>query len=260
MSAGVSHRSRSVQNALQLLHALTARDLKLRYQGSIFDWAWSLLRPLALGGILSFALGSVLGTGIGAVFLLCGLFPWFWFQSSVQGSSTTFVGNGGLLKKVRFPRHVLPASVVLGNTLQFLLALPILFAFVIGAGFEPSWTWIPGLPLMFTVQLALVMGLSLFVASVTVFFRDLEHLLDVGLTLVFYATPILYDLDRIPGRYEWVGWVNPLAPVMEGWRSVILDGNLPGAHLLVAVGFAAVSLVIGWLTFRRLEDLFADVI
>lgn len=245
---------------MQLLQALTARDLKLRYQGSIFGWAWSLLRPLALGGILSFALGSVLGTGIGAVFLLCGLFPWFWFQSSVQGSATTFVGNGGLLRKVRFPRHVLPASVVLGNTLQFLLALPVLFAFVIGAGHGPSWTWIPGLPLMFVVQLALVMGLSLFVASVTVFFRDLEHLLDVGLTLVFYGTPILYGLDRVPGRYEWVGWANPLAPVMEGWRSVLLDGSLPGAHLLVAAGFAAVSLVAGWLTFRRLEDLFADVV
>lgn len=245
---------------MQLLHALTLRDLKLRYQGSVFGWAWSLLRPLALGGILSFALGSVLGTGIGAVFLLCGLFPWFWFQSSVQGSSTTFVGNGGLLKKVRFPRHVLPASVVLGNTMQFLLALPVLIGFVIGAGYDPAWAWVPGIPLMFAVQLALIMGLSLIFASVTVFLRDLEHLLDVGLTLVFYGTPILYNLDRVPDRYTWVGWVNPLAPVMEGWREVLLDGTLPGSHLLVAVGFAAVALAAGWLTFRRLEDLFADAV
>lgn len=254
------HRSRSLQNAVQLLHALTTRDLKLRYQGSIFGWVWSLLKPLALGAILSFALGSVLGTGIGAVFLLCGLFPWFWFQSSVQGATTTFVGNGGLLKKVRFPRQVLPASVVLGNTLQFALALPVLLAFVIGDGHGPEWAWLAGIPLLFALQLALTMGLALLVASITVFFRDLEHLVEVGLTLVFYGTPILYNLDRIPARYEWVGWVNPLAPVMEGWRTVLLEGDLPGANLLTAFAFAVAALAIGWFIFRRLEDLFADVV
>ena len=101
------HGHRSAPSGLELLAALTSRDLRLRYQGSLLGWAWPLIRPFALGLVLTFALGKVLGTGITAVFLLTGLFPWFWFQGSVQGAATTFVGNGGLLKKLEGWRAVL---------------------------------------------------------------------------------------------------------------------------------------------------------
>jgi lipopolysaccharide transport system permease protein len=251
---------RSLRNSFQLLSALTGRELRLRYQGSIFGWAWSLLRPLALAAILSFALGRVLRTDITGVFLIVGLFPWFWFQSAVGMSTTTFVGNGGLLKKVRFPRAILPLSVVFGNTLQFLLALPVMAAFVIGSGNTPSWEWAIALPMLFIIQLGLITGVSLFVASVTAFVRDLEHIVEVLLTLLFYATPIIYSAALIPSGYRWITWVNPLAPLMEGWRGVLLDNNFPDAHLMAAAAMAAVSLVIGWFTFRALEDSFADVV
>ena len=196
--------TRSLRNAVQLLSALTFRDLRLRYQGSVFGWAWSLLRPLALALILSFALQKVLGTGISGVFLLTGLFPWFWFQGSVQGSTTTFVGNGGLLKKVRFPRAVLPMSIVSGNMLQFLFALPVLAVFLIIFGHDPSWSWLGAIPLLFVLQLILTAGISLFLASVTVFVRDLEHITEVLLNLLFYATPIIYSADLVPSGYRWV--------------------------------------------------------
>ncbi len=254
--------SRSARNGLELLAALTSRELRLRYQGSVFGWAWSLARPLALGVILSFALGKVIGTGIDdySVFLLVGLFPWFWFQSAVQMSSTTFVGNGGLLKKVRFPRAVLPLSVVLGNTLQFVLALPVLAGFLIFSGHEPRWVWLPGVPLLFVLQLALSCGVALFVASITVFFRDLEHIVEVLLNLLFYITPIIYDAGRIPAGYGWITWANPLAPIAEGWRDVLMFGQWPGVELWASGGLAAFALALGWFSFRRLEDSFADVV
>jgi lipopolysaccharide transport system permease protein len=252
--------SRSLRNGVQLLSALTSRDLRLRYQGSIFGWAWSLVRPLALGLILWFALGKVLGTGITAVFLLSGLFPWFWFQGAVQGATTTFVGNGGLLKKVRFPRAVLPLSIVTGNTLQFLFAAPVLAGFLIVSGYYPAWSWLVCVPLLFVIQLLLIAGLALFVASITVFFRDLEHISDVLLNLVFYATPIIYPASRIPHSYRWITWLNPLAPIMEGWHSVLLDGEWPGADLLAAIGWTTAAAALGWFTFRRLEDAFADIV
>lgn len=250
---------RSLRSSLELVAALTSRDLRLRYQGSVFGWAWSMARPLALGIILSFALGKVLGTGITAEFLLAGLFPWFWFQGSIQAATTTFVGNGGLLKKVRFPRAVLPVSVVLGNTLQFVLSLPVLAGFLIISGHEPNLAWL-ALPLVFGLQLLLILGAALFVASVTVFFRDLEHITDVVMSLLFYATPIIYAADRVPDSYEWVIRANPLAPLAEGWRAILLDGELPGADLAISGGLTAVLLVAGWLTFRKLEDSFADAI
>lgn len=251
---------RSLRNAFELVTALTTRDLRLRYQGSVLGWAWSLARPLALGAVLAFALGRVLGTGITAEFLLAGLFPWFWFQGGVQGAAGSFVGNGGLLKKVRFPRAALPLSVVLGATLQFLFSLPVLIGFVVAAGNEPGVAWL-ALPLVFGLQLGLMAGLGLFVASVTVYFRDLEHITDVLLTLLFYATPIIYAADRIPAGYRWLTYVNPLAPIMEGWRSVLLEGELPAAsHLGASAGLTVLALAIGWAVFRRLEDGFADAI
>jgi ABC-type polysaccharide/polyol phosphate export permease len=250
---------RTMRSSFELVAALTSRDLRLRYQGSVFGWAWSMARPLALGIILSFALGKVLGTGITAEFLLAGLFPWFWFQGSIQAATTTFVGNGGLLKKVRFPRAVLPVSVVLGNTMQFVLSLPVLAGFLIFSGHEPNLAWL-ALPLVFGLQLALIMGAALFVASVTVFFRDVEHITDVVMSLLFYATPIIYAADRVPDSYEWVTRVNPLAPLAEGWRAILLDGELPGADLAISAGLTVVLLVAGWFTFRKLEDSFADAI
>ena len=239
--------------------ALTSRELRLRYQGSVFGWAWSLARPLALGLILSFALGKVLGTGITAEFLLAGLFPWFWFQSSVQAAAGTFVGNGGLLKKVRFPRAVLPASVVLGNTLQFLLALPVLAGFLLANDYEPSAEWL-ALPLVFALQLFLTLGIAVFVASVTVFFRDLEHISEVLLNLLFYATPIIYAADRVPESYTWVLRINPLAPLAEGWRDILLDGRWPTSDLWYSAAWTVVVGAGAWFVFRRTEDSFADVI
>jgi len=249
--------SRTWRNSVELVGALTSRELRLRYQGSFFGWAWSLIRPLTLGLVLSFALGKVLGTGITAEFLLAGLFPWFWFQGSVQAAAGTFVGNGGLLKKVRFPRAVLPLSVVLGNTLQFLLALPVLVGFLLVNDHGPSVAWL-ALPLIFALQLLLTIGLSFLVASVTVFFRDLEHIVEVVLNLAFYATPIIYSADKVPSNYTWLLRVNPLAPLAEGWRDILLDGQWPSGELFYAVGLTVVALALGWFTFRRLEDSFAD--
>lgn len=264
MTALVTARAearRSVRNAYELLVALTARDLRLRYQGSLFGWGWSLVRPLALGVVLYFALGKVLGAGIESypAFLLTGLFPWFWFQGSLQAACGSFVGNGGLLKKVRFPRVVLPLSAVTGNTLQFLLAWPVLVLFLILAGHPPQPFWAFA-PLVFLIQFLLTAGLALLVASVTVFFRDLEHIVEVGLTFVFYGTPILYSATLIPPRFDWVVLVNPLAPIMESWRDVLLYGEWPEPTLGLSAAAAAVALAVGWLTFRKLEDDFADAV
>ncbi len=252
---------RTLRNATELLIALTLRDLRLRYQGSLFGWGWTLVRPLALGLVLYFALGKVLGAGIESypAFLLTGLFPWFWFQGSIQAAAGSFVGNGGLLKKVRFPRAVLPLSAVLVNTLQFLLALPVLFLFLVIAGHSPDPFWAFA-PVVFLLQLLLTAGIALFVASATVFFRDLEHIVEVALTFVFYGTPILYSASLIPPRFEWIVWVNPLAPIMESWRDLLLYGRWPEAGLGVAAGAAAAALALGWFTFRKLEDDFADAV
>ena len=259
MAVAAVPANRTFRNSAELVTALTSRELRLRYQGSFFGWAWSLAKPLALGLVLFFALDKVLGTGITAEFLLAALFPWFWFQSSVQASAGSFVGNAGLLKKVRFPRAVLPMSAVLGNTAQFLLALPVLAGFLLISDHNPTVAWL-ALPLVFLLQLILITGLAFFVASATVYFRDLEHIIEVLLNLLFYATPIIYAAEKVPDEYAWVTKLNPLAPLIEAWRSILLDGDWPSTDIYYAIALSLVAVVVGWLAFRRLEDGFADVL
>lgn len=253
---------RSFGNTLDLVRALTMRDLRLQYQESFFGWAWSLARPLSYGLVLYFAFGVILKAGFPdyPLFLMAGVFPWFWFQGAVQQSASVFVGNSGLLKKVRFPRIVLPLSVVLGNTLQFLLSVPVILVFLFGAGRAPHWSWFVTLPLLFVIQFVLATAVALLLASLTVFFRDLEHITEVGLNLLFYATPILYNIERIPEKYRWVKDVNPLAPLAEGWRGVIMNGAWLPSDIWTTLAWTAVLAAAAWYIFRRLEDAFADAL
>ncbi len=143
---------------------------------------------------------------------------------------------------------------------HFFLSLPILLIFVLIAGERPGPVWLVGIPLLAAVQLALLMGIVLIVASFDVFFRDLEHLVEVFLNLWFYVTPILYPLSMVPERLKPFILINPLTPIIESWRDLFMDNALPGPELLLSVAFAAAALAVGGAVFRRLEGAFADAV
>ena len=239
----------------ELLLVLTRRELKLRYQETVLGFVWTLLRPLLLALVLYFALGRVLDVGVEDyhLFLLSALFPWTWLQSSVTLATGSFVGNGPLLKKVRFPRMVLPFSIVLFNLVHFALSVPILLVLLLAAGYEPDWTWLAGVPFLALIELALLFGLVLIVACLTVFMRDLEHLVEVFFTLLFYLTPVLYPISRVPDGWEWTMKVNPAAPLVEGWRSVFMANDLPGTDIWITAGWAVSLLALGTLLYRRMQ-------
>ncbi|HEY8491940.1 MAG TPA: ABC transporter permease, partial [Dehalococcoidia bacterium] len=225
-----------LQHTWDLLVLLTRRELKLRYQDTVLGFAWSVVKPLLLGLVLYFALGEVLKIRIESyehyhLFLLAALFPWTWFQTSVLLAAPTFANNANLLKKVRFPRFVLPWATVANNMVHFLLSLPILAGLMLLAGKTPGAAWLVGVPLLALLQLILVLGVALAVSSLDVFFRDLEHLVEVFLGLLFYATPILYSLDLVPERFRPLVLLNPLGPLMEAWRELLLLNRLPGLDL-----------------------------
>lgn len=261
--------ARSTSSAWDLLIAVTARDLRVRYQRTAFSYVWWIARPLALGLVLYFALGRVLRLDIQGsdvyipnygVFLLAGLFPWFWFSVSVQQSANSVVSNGGLLRKVQFPRLILPLSAVFYNTVQFLLTLPILAVFVVVAGIEPDVTWVVGIPMLLVLQFLLVVGLGTLLASLNVFFRDLGPLLEVVLLLMFYTSAVIFPLSRVPDTFRPILRLNPMVPLLEGWRKLFLGGSIPGTELLPAIIFTGVLLVIGLGVFRSLEKYFADAL
>ena len=261
--------ARSLVTAWDLLVAVTLRDLKVRYQGTVLSYVWWIARPLALGMVLFFALGRVLRLDVEGsdvfvpnygVFLLAGLFPWFWFSGAVQQSASAIVANGGLLKKVRFPRLILPLSAVFFNTVQFLLTLPILAVFVLFAGIDPDITWAVGIPLLLGLQLLMLMGLGMLVAALNVFFRDLGPLIEVVLLLMFYTSGVIFPLERVPERFQPIVKLSPMTTLLEAWRDLFLRGSLPGIDLWPALAGTVVVVVVGVTAFRTLERFFADAL
>ena len=248
----------------ELLYLLIRRDLKLRYQDTALGLLWSLLKPLALGAVLYVALSKFVRIDVPGepyhLVLLAGLFPWIWFQTSVFLATPSFAGNGALIKKVRFPRFVLPFSTVLNTGVHFLLAILILIILLAVSGRHPSAAWLIGFPILAIVQLALLTGTILLLASIDVFFRDLEHLIEVFLTLLFYSTPVIYPLDKVPERWQPLLQINPLTSLIESWRELFLHNSLPSADLWPALVFSLGALLVGGAVFQRLEPGFADAL
>lgn len=255
--------NRQVRRAYDLLYLLTFRELKLRYQDTIFGFLWSLIRPLLQGAVLYVVLGKFIRIDVEDfhLVLLAGLFPWTWFQVSLVLAVGSFAANGALIKKVAFPRFVLPFATVLNNGVQFLLSIPVLAVLLLISGYTPNWTWLVGIPYLLAVQTVLIMGIVLFIASLNVYFRDLEHLTDVFVGLIWlYLTPVIYPLSIVPDRYhDWV-MLNPMTSLIEGWRDLFLNNTLPGAEMWPALAFAAGIGALGTFSFRQMQGGFADAL
>jgi ABC-type polysaccharide/polyol phosphate export permease len=220
------------------------------------------MKPLMLGAVLFVALKQFVRIDVEDyhLVLLTALFPWVWFQTSVLLATPSFASNGALLKKVPFPRVVLPFSTTLNSGIHFILSIPVLIVLLAVSGEHPNATWIVGVPVLVFVQLAMLMGIVMLLASLDVFFRDLEHLVEVFLQLLFYTTPILYPLDIVSDRWQTVLQINPLTSLMEAWRDLLMNNTLPGIDLWPALLFTLVALIVGSQVFRRLEPSFADAL
>ena len=192
------------------------------------------------------------------LFLLSGLLPWTLFQASIFLSTPLFVLNGSLVKKVPFPAYVLPLATVANNLVHFLLSLPVLVVFLLLSGRTPGPEWLIGVPLLLLVQIFLMMGASLAASAIDIHFRDLEHLVEVLLNLLFYVTPILYPLSSVPQPYRNLLKLNPLASLMEGWRDLLVSNQLPGLDLWPSVLATAIVFAVGAWIFAKLRPTFAD--
>jgi lipopolysaccharide transport system permease protein len=259
--ATAGQRLESARHSWELLYLLTRRDLRLRYQDTVLGFFWTALKPLLFGLVIWFALRKVLKVNTDVpyhLFLLSGLLPWTLFQASVFLSTPLFVLNGSLVKKVPFPSYVLPLATIANNHLHFLLSLPVLVIFLLLSGRTPGPAWLVGVPLLLTVELFLMMGAALALSALDIHFRDLEHLIEVVLNLLFYVTPILYPLSSVPKPYGDILKANPLASLMEGWRDLLVRNQLPGLDLWPSVLATAVVFGLGVWIFAKLRPSFAD--
>ncbi|MFO0753221.1 MAG: ABC transporter permease [Thermodesulfovibrionales bacterium] len=253
---------RNYENYRDLIIVLTQKEMKVRYKSSIFGYFWSVGHPLALAFVYFIAFKVIMKIQMEdySLFLIAGLFPWQWFATSVNASPVVFLGNASIIKKVNFPRSIIPLTTVLQDMLHFLLSIPVIVLFLFMYHKTPSLSWLYGIPLLLALQLLLTYGVALAVSSVSLFFRDFERLINIFITLLFYFTPIFYHETMVPKEYHHLLYANPLAPLMISWRELFLTGKIDASSLLATFFYGVIAFVGGYLVYRKLSWKFAEVL
>lgn len=238
-----------------VLQSLVIRDLKAKYHGSFLGILWYFLAPLATMLVFVVVFSHFLRFGIPhyPLFLIVGWLSWVCFNDSLTQSATVFVSQSNLLKKVFFPRELMPISIVLTNLFQFCINLLLLIPVILyeGVGFQ---TTLFLLPLIGLVQTLMICGLALIVSALHTHYRDVAHILGVLLSMGFYATPIFYSVDLVPEQFHWIFRFNPMAELIGQYREAVfgawnpLDVTLPGLLL-----FSIVVFLLGQAVFIRLD-------
>jgi lipopolysaccharide transport system permease protein len=253
---------KNLKNYRDLIFVLTNKEIKIRYKNTLLGYLWSIANPLAFSFVFFIAFKVVMRIEMEnyTLFLIAGLFPWQWFSNSVNVSPLLFLGNASIIKKVNFPRNIIPLATVLQDMLHFILSIPVIVIFLFVYHKSPSTAWLYGIPLLLTTQLLLIYGLSLMISSLNLFFRDLEKLVALLITFVFYFTPIIYPEKMIPEGYRYLINFNPLAPLMISWRNLFLNGTFEPIYLSINSLFAIVTFIIGYSVYRKLSWKFAEVL
>ena len=262
---------RELRASRDLLVQMVRRDLTAKHAGSFLGFFWSLLSPALLVAVYAtvfWVMGFTPTKGEFndlpfALFFFGGLVLWNIFNAGVAGGTASIVGAGFLVRKIYFPREILPLAVVLSALVTFCFEFAVLVVFQAALGHPPSWTIVLGLPIVAVVAV-LAAGLGLFLAAATVYFRDVEHFIAVFLQLLFWGSPFLYDIsfiqDRHPGAVDLL-LLNPLTPCVIAFREAVLIGEVPGPwRLLYSAVVAVVVLVGGWLYFNRHERRMAELV
>ena len=245
-----------------LVASLVARDLKLKYRGSLLGVCWSLLNPLLLLAVYTVAFSHVMRVDQPnyPAFLLSGLLPWLFFAGALRDATVSVTTQGALLRKLPFPAESLPISTVLFHLAQFGLALLAGIPLSLLAGSRPGWT-LALLPALVGLHALFVVGLALLVSALSVPYRDVIHLTEVGLLLLFWLTPVAYPLALAPPALRTLLGLSPITAFSGAYQDLLFFGRAPaGLVWLALLAAAALALALGTLVFRAQAPRFPEVL
>lgn len=240
----------------ELIWALTAKELKVRYKRSVLGFLWALLNPALMMVVLTLVFSTIMKFPIPhySIFLLSVLLPWTFFSQSLSYAVDSIVGNGELIKKVAVPKLVFPIAALGSNIVNLLLSMIPLAILVplMGHPFYKTWLY---LPIPMVALIIFTAGMTFFFAAANVYYRDVAHIVQILLSAWFYFTPIIYALDFIPAQYQWIFKLNPMIYMVNGFRLAVYYGVLP-KWPSIAMSFASAfgMLFIGFSVFRKFQD------
>lgn len=256
--------TKNLLQSRELLWAWTMRIVRGRYQQSALGWLWAIIQPAATVTIFTIIFTQFVPVDTGdvpyAIFSYVALVPWTLLSTSLNDMTGSLVQNMDLVTKIYFPREALPIAATLARLLDFAVAgalLIILILFYRVPIFPPGWLY---LPVIFLIQLALILGLGLACAAANVFYRDVQSLLALAIQIWFYASPIIYPVSLVPERLRPFYFLNPMVGILEAYRAVLLNQVLPGPYLITAGLVTLVILFGGYWFFKRVEFQFADIV
>lgn len=245
----------------QMIVSLVRKDLRGRYQASALGFLWTFINPLLQLIVYTIVFSIIMRAGIEDfyMFLFVALVPWIFFSSALTTGATSVTINHDMVKKIYFPRMVLPLAYVSSCFVNMLLSFVIIFAAIIVTGFGINFQALLFLPLIMAIEYLLALGIALITSSCTVYLRDLEHILSILSMVWMYMTPIVYPADMIPEKYRFVFNLNPMAPVISAYRDILYYKRMPEFQTLIsAVLMGIIVLFIGFAVFQRLQRDFVE--
>jgi lipopolysaccharide transport system permease protein len=248
----------------ELLYFLVWRDVKVRYKQTVLGASWAILQPFFTMLIFSIFFGKLARMPSDGVpyplFAYVALVPWTFFANGLTLSSNSLVANQGLLRKVYFPRLVIPLAAVASGALDFVIAFIVLLGMLVWYGIMPGWhvLWLPALVLL---ALLTALGAGLWFSALSVMYRDVQYVVPFLVQVWLYSTPIVYPASLVPAEWRTAYAINPMVGVVEGFRWALLGtGTAPGPMILVSA-LAALTMTLGGLVFfRRMERTFSDMV
>lgn len=244
-----------------MITSLVKRELRGKYKGSVLGFLWTFINPLCQIIVYTIVFSVILNSNLDKFYLyiITGMIPWLFFDTSLRIGSGCIRYQGEMIKKIYFPREVLPIACVTAQFINMLFCFVIVFLVLLASGRGFSLKALFCLPLIMMIEYILTLGLTLIVSAVTVFFKDMEHIITVLLMAWIYLTPILYSLEMVPEAFRWFFKLNPMTAVIEGYHRILYWQEVPYLKLTVyGAGFALAALGIGELIFAGLDDNFAE--
>lgn len=244
-----------------MISSLIKRDLRGRYKGSVLGFAWTFLNPLLQLCVYTIVFSHIMRAGIEDyyLFLFVALIPWIFFNSSVAGGTTCIINQKDMVKKIYFPREILPIAHVTCQLVNMLLSFVVVFAVLIVSGKGISFSAIIYLPIIIVAEYLLAISITMIVSALTVYLRDLEHIIVIITMAWQFLSPIMYSIDMVPEKMRGLFYLNPMTPIIVAYRDILYYKQVPQiSTLILGFVFSIVLLIGGWFLFGHLKKHFVE--
>ncbi len=252
---------KELYNYREMIASLVHRDLKGRYKGSILGFAWTFLNPLFQLVVYTLVFSVIMRAGIEDyyLYLFVALVPWLFFSSYISGGAGCVRMQGDMVKKIYFPREVIPISYVTSQFVNMCLSLLVVFAVLLLSGKGLNFSALLYMPLIMIIEYFVALGMTMLISSITIYARDVEYFMSIVAMAWQFATPIMYGLEQVPAQLVPYFHLNPMTAIIVAYRDILYYGKAPELNTLItAVLFGIGLLVIGFLVFGKLKRHFAE--